>query len=470
MAIDAYTKLLLHMNGVNGSSVFSDSSLTPHTMTPHGNAVISTAQSKFGGASLLTTLASDYLTTPGTIDFQFGTADFTVDFWINYTSGTGVIWQVGNDLNNRLYMQIFGGKLRLAWFVAGVATTNDSATTVTTGVWHHIALVRYAGTFYVYLDGVLQFSVASYTMPVYSSNLCIGSDTEYGGGSSPFNGYIDEFRVSKGIARWTAAFTPPMAAYDDATAAIAAVTSCLDTTAGAIVTSALRKIGAYSPGDQISPESMSDGIRSLNVMIKAWQAQNLIIPYSSTVSFSATGNKGTYTIGLSGADITTSRPLVVNKAWFRYVGGAVDYDLDVRGARDYDNIAMKSLANIPSILFYNPTVGKGTINIYPIPGTDCTVFMDCILPLDICCAQNTVLSLTDEFVEAVEYNLACRLSPEYSSQPVNPDIKEIAILSLRAAKQYSASVKNNLMTQDAGLHPRRGGSPYSIIGMKNFMR
>lgn len=221
-SISSNLVLLLHMNGQDGGTVFPDNSPAnpTHVMTPVGGAITSTTTSKFGGAALRTTLASDYLTTLMGADLLPGSGAYTVDFWMNYISGTGVIWQIGNDLNNRLYLQIFGGVIRLAWFIAAAGTTHDGPTTVTTSVWHHVALVRNGGQFKVYLDGVLEITATDFTIPSYTAVMCIGSDTAYGGGASPFNGYLDEFRIHKGLAVWTAPFTPPTAeTYDGTTTA-----------------------------------------------------------------------------------------------------------------------------------------------------------------------------------------------------------------------------------------------------------
>ena len=77
--------LLLHGNGINGSTTITDNSPSPKTVTAVGNAQISTAQSKFGGGSIAFDGTGDYLTTPNNSDYQFGTSDFTVECWINTT-------------------------------------------------------------------------------------------------------------------------------------------------------------------------------------------------------------------------------------------------------------------------------------------------------------------------------------------------------------------------------------------------
>lgn len=86
--INSFTKLLLHTDGTDGSTTFTDSSLSPKTISVFGNAQVDTAQSKFGGASALFDGTGDYLT-GSSADFAFGTNDFTIDFWMRRGTQAG---------------------------------------------------------------------------------------------------------------------------------------------------------------------------------------------------------------------------------------------------------------------------------------------------------------------------------------------------------------------------------------------
>ncbi len=81
-ANSANTVLLLHADGSNGSTVFVDSGSNGKTVTAYGNAQISTAQSKFGGASAYFDGNGDYLSVPSSDDWSFGTEAFTMEAWI----------------------------------------------------------------------------------------------------------------------------------------------------------------------------------------------------------------------------------------------------------------------------------------------------------------------------------------------------------------------------------------------------
>ena len=180
------------------------------TLTANGDAQIDTAQSKFGGASGLFDGAGDYVTGALGSD-AFGTGDFTIDFWVRHNSafvnyetwwsqrdgGTG--FNIGTDVNAgfTFYSQ-----------TEGVVFTVSSLFSLNT--WHHVAVTRSGTTLRGFVDGVKIAEVTNSTN-YNQSNFGIG---DHPSPTEPLNGWIDEFRVSKGIARWTADFTPESSAYD----------------------------------------------------------------------------------------------------------------------------------------------------------------------------------------------------------------------------------------------------------------
>ena len=188
-------------------NTFAD--LTGKTITAYGNAYIGTAQSKFGGASACFDGSGDYLTAPTQTAFAFGTADFTVECWVRPSSVAGltVIYDgrtgaVGSAAG--MSLSISSGTLRCDTDVANVL----SGGTLVAYTWYHVALTRDSGTFRLWLDGVqVSTSVAVYNL--MDGNVTIGAY----GGAQFFNGYIDDFRITKGVARYTTAFTPPTSAF-----------------------------------------------------------------------------------------------------------------------------------------------------------------------------------------------------------------------------------------------------------------
>jgi len=213
---------LLHFDGADASTTFTDQS--GKIWTANGNAQIDTAQSKFGGSSAYFDGTGDWIQTPDSPDWSTGTGDFTVEMWIK-TPGNGAYdqlcgqrdaggtastpWGITRDgTNNRLLLSYSDGTSFT--LVAGTASIFDDA-------WHHIALVRNGSSYKQYVDGVLdaQLTLPSVYYSFYESSdvFSIGRHGAYNG--QYFKGYIDEFRFTKGVARYTANFTPPSAPFPD---------------------------------------------------------------------------------------------------------------------------------------------------------------------------------------------------------------------------------------------------------------
>jgi len=214
-----YVSLLLHGNGTNGSTTFTDSSSNAHTVTANGDAEISTTQSKFGGASMYFDGSGDYLSVPDDTSFHLGSDDFTFEFWtyLNSTSSENFINKRSNPSINAqyLYFRVNSGSLKL-W-----ATSNGSSwdiansfgfgnTALSTGQWYHIALVRNGTEISAYVDGTKSPNTITTSAAIQNGGtnpLLIAGDAAVN--NHYVNGYIDDFRITKGVARYTSNFTPP---------------------------------------------------------------------------------------------------------------------------------------------------------------------------------------------------------------------------------------------------------------------
>jgi len=205
--VDAETKLLLHMDGLDGSTNFTDSTASSKTVAAQGDAQIDTAQSKLGGASVLFDGTGDRLSIGNSSDWDFGTGDFTIDFWVrfNNTSGAKTLVSYNGDDDFSIKLENNGA---LAGYVGGVST--EAAFNPLINTWYHIAFLRNGATTRLFVDGTQIASSASGFNISDSGDLAIGQQTS---GNQSFHGWIDELRVSKGIARWTNSFSAPTTSY-----------------------------------------------------------------------------------------------------------------------------------------------------------------------------------------------------------------------------------------------------------------
>lgn len=216
----AKVSALLHFDGANGSTTFTD--LTGRVWTPSGTVRIDTAQSKFGGASSFWD-QSGTLMSLNSSDFDFEALDFTVECWAYQTSAIngGAYFapnyyqnlvgncQIGVASNNGFNLTLASGKpLGSLYNTAGTADTSISAAAaIPLNTWVHLAFVRKGTALTLFVGGAVA-ATGTFTGPTYPTTrpIAIGGDSS---GSAKFAGYLDEVRVTKGLARYTGAFAPP---------------------------------------------------------------------------------------------------------------------------------------------------------------------------------------------------------------------------------------------------------------------
>lgn len=214
---DSYTTLLLHTNGTDASTTFSDSSSSSKSVTANGNAQIDTAQSKFGSASGYFDGSGDYLTTADSSDFDFSGGVWTVDCWVRVEdlSATRTVWSQQTDGNNRIDLRInTNGSIQLLVQSGGstvVSVTNSSGGYITANTWYHVEAGENGDNYYIFTDGGNMKNSTDTDRPAnYTGTFQVGVR---GASTNPYQGWIDELRVSKGVIRHTAAFTAPTAEY-----------------------------------------------------------------------------------------------------------------------------------------------------------------------------------------------------------------------------------------------------------------
>lgn len=183
--------------------------------TANGNAAVSSVQAKWGSGSLLCDGNGDFLSTPANADFSLtASGDFTVEFWL---------WLIDKDNNDGNTVMCVGNStgywqivVRDNNFRLNVRRASDGAfsdlngpLTLVNNSWHHYAWTRASGTVRLFYDGTQLGTTGSFpTNPTQGSNAAyIGAN--FNGGTSSTHGYIDDVRITKGVARYTANFTPP---------------------------------------------------------------------------------------------------------------------------------------------------------------------------------------------------------------------------------------------------------------------
>jgi hypothetical protein len=219
--------LLLHGEGDDGSADIVDSAAggLTKTVTPYEQARIATAAQKYGNSSIFCGSGASYVHVAASNDFRFSTLPFTVDFWANVSEPLRAYlfaWWVDDDNFFALERMTSNGtqqrfRLRFRQDGEDVFIAEGGAVTAFDG-WRHVAATRSGDTTRLFIDGTLYASDVQASGDPYACNiqtwpLYIGGGTWMGQiGLHYLHGYIDEFRVLKAEAAWTASFTP----YDNA--------------------------------------------------------------------------------------------------------------------------------------------------------------------------------------------------------------------------------------------------------------
>jgi hypothetical protein len=203
---------LLHMDGSGGT--FVDSSGTPKTVTAVGSATHSATQNKFGGKSLQCPQGG-YLSVDAGSDVSFGSGDFTVELWayptetpngsalftseydgsaVGFTIAFSNSGTLGSVSGSTLFTGFFNGSWR------GIST----GTSLPLNAWSHIAVCRISGVFSLYLNGTRLGTYYNDSVMPIKPTIWIGKDWGAANASTgSFVGFIDELRVTKGVARYS---------------------------------------------------------------------------------------------------------------------------------------------------------------------------------------------------------------------------------------------------------------------------
>lgn len=219
-AVDEYwdnVVALLHFDDINESTTIND--IKTKIWTAAGGAKISTNEFKFGGSSLSLVSSGSYVRAASSSDFGFGLGEFTIEAWVYLSS----LSSVATLFDFRPVGEVQGAYPLLHFtsngaveFVTNYAlspsvTLISSDNEITTNVWTHVAASRKSNVLSIFVGGDLVASTADNVN--YAPSICTIGRSNYTGYPEPLTGYIDEFRVTKGVARYTENFTPPDAPF-----------------------------------------------------------------------------------------------------------------------------------------------------------------------------------------------------------------------------------------------------------------
>lgn len=222
-----------------------------------------------------------------------------------------------------------------------------------------------------------------------------------------------------------------------------------------VVSASLRLIGAIAPGETPAAQEATDGLAALNRMISGWSNESLMTYAEYREVFSLTANKATYTMGVGG-DFATSRPQRVLEVMVRddNVTPAVEYPVRLLSLDEYSMIRVKDITSVyPNAIFDDENYPLRGLSLYPKPSVANKLVITSLKPITEIATLTTSVVLPPGYEEALIYNFAIRIAPEYG-RTVSQEV-------VLVATESKASIKRNNHTpeylrSDEGLLKRSG--------------
>lgn len=220
------------------------------------------------------------------------------------------------------------------------------------------------------------------------------------------------------------------------------------TTAQNLIDGALRLLGVISAGGSPSTAMSNNALVSLNMMISSWGARSIVTRALVRESFSIASSAASYSIGV-GQTINTAKPLVIASAFTRDSNG-IDTGLDIITREQFDAFPDKDIEGLPHSLFYDPGLTQqatqiGTIYLYPEAEANRTLFLESEKQLTQIASLATALTFELYYEEALKYNLAIRLAPEYEDARLKPEVVAIAKESFDVLTRLGSRTPRALM-------------------------
>lgn len=209
------------------------------------------------------------------------------------------------------------------------------------------------------------------------------------------------------------------------------------TTARDLIKGALRKIAVLGTGASLNPNEAQDGLSALNQMIASWSVEGNLVFTQQFETFPIVNGQASYTVGVGG-DFDTERVFRVSSVYVTQ--STQDYILTRYNKDEYARIVDKDTQSIPTIFYYDANYPLSNLKLYPVPVGVVSITLVDENALSGFDSLDTVFAMPPEYEEALIYNLAIRLAPEYE-RTVLPDVATIAAKSKRIVESQNS--RNN---------------------------
>lgn len=224
------------------------------------------------------------------------------------------------------------------------------------------------------------------------------------------------------------------------------------TTALQLMTTALRKINAYSIGETIDSDVSADGLALLNGLLDAWAIDRLLVYQVVQASYSWASGNVSRTIG-SGGNFSATRPSRVESAFVNDTSGKYELEI-IRDRLQYDRTSITTdQSELPTHLYYEASYPLGTLYAYPVPSATFTLLLNTWQTLQSFSSNSDALSLPSGYQRALEFNLAVEWAPEFGRE-ASESVQRIARETKAAIMRLNAPTP--IMTIDPMLSGATG--------------
>lgn len=209
-------------------------------------------------------------------------------------------------------------------------------------------------------------------------------------------------------------------------------------TVGDLIAGSLRLIGALSSSEVPAGQEQHDAFNALSDMLDRWSTNGLVVFDKIIEPFTLVAGQQSYTIG-TGGDFDTVRPQKILNAGIQFAGisPATELPVNIINLDQWSEIIVKDIqSTLPIALYLEDSFPLAVINLWPVPSAANILNLYSWKPLTPFASASTVISLPPGFAEALRYNLAVRLAPEYGKTP-REDIVQIAMDSLADLKRMN---------------------------------
>lgn len=188
-----------------------------------------------------------------------------------------------------------------------------------------------------------------------------------------------------------------------------------------LIKGSLRLIGAIAQGETPTSQDSADALSALNDMLESWSNDGLMLFNRTIEAFTLTPSTSSYTFG-TGGDFNSARPARLIQANIKQSGDNSEFPVRIINSDEYSRIVDKTLqSTIPQCIYYNDNFALGVVYVWPVPSAANSLILYSDKPLSAFSAISDTVSLPPGYKEAMRYNLAMRLSPEYG-KAISQDI------------------------------------------------